>query len=189
MMMMKLFPLSSLIIAGALAGCGSDQIRKPAVSVKKLPPCLVAYVEYKGDFENTPEIYDVQLDKLLAWAIPAGLWDFPGKTKLIVIYPDDPHSTPKSEQRMFMAISVPQNTAVPSKFKTMTIPGGEYAVGKFEISSEEFGRSWGYMYSEFIPSSGYYPAQGMSFENKLNDSDTHPARKHIVEICIPVIKK
>lgn len=188
-MEMRLFNLIILILASALAGCNHGIGREKTAEIRTLSPYRVAYVEYKGDFENNPEIYDVQLDKLLKWAIPAKLWDFPEKTKLIVIYPDDSQTTPKGEQRMLMAISVPEGVVVPSKFMEMTIPGGEYAVGRFVISAEEFGASWGYMFGEFIPSSGFYPSGGMGLEIKLNDSDTHPEKKHIVDICIPVIKR
>ena len=187
-MMMRFFPLHSFIIAAALGGCSHGMMEEHTAEIKTLNPCRVAYVEYRGDFENNPEIYDVQLDKLLKWAIPAGLWDFPGQTKLIVLYPDDPHSTPKIEQRMLMAITVPENVVIPSKYKEMTIPGGKYAVGRFVISSEEFGSAWGYMYGRFIPGSGFYPSGGMGFEIKLNDSDKHPEKKHVVDICIPVVK-
>jgi len=188
-MIMRFIPLNGFLIAAAITGCAHGAAKKPAAEIKTLPPCRVAYVEYRGDFENNPEIYDVQLDKLLKWAIPAGLWDFPAKTKLIVAYPDDPESTPKGEQRMLMAISVPDGVRIPSKFKEMIIPGGEYAVGRFEIFSDEFRSSWGDMYGKFIPRSGYYPAGGMSFEIKMNDSDLHREKKHIVDICIPVTKK
>lgn len=186
--MINLNPLNSLIISCAIAGCSGGSALKTGASIKKLPSYRVAYTEYKGDFENNPEIYDIQLEKILKWAIPAGLWNFPGSTELIIIYPDDPESTPKSEQRMLMAISVPADVKIPGVYKSMVIPGGDYAVGRFEISSKEFGAAWGYMYGEFIPKSGYRPAEGMNFEMKRNDSDEHPQKKHIVDICIPVIK-
>ena len=186
---MIFFSIKILLIMTIMPGCSNYQIKKPVAEIKKLPSYYVAYVEYKGNFENNPEIYDIQLEKLLKWAVPAGLWYFPDKTKLIIIYPDDPYSTPKDEQRMLMAITVPQNIIIPSQFKQMTIPGGKYAVGNFTISHDEFGHSWEYMYNDYIPGSGYIPADGLSFEIKGNDSDTHPEKKHIVNICIPVIKK
>ena len=187
--MLNLNPLNSLIIACAVAGCSGSSALQTRASIKKLPSYRIAYVEHKGDFENNPGIYDIQLDKLLKWAIPAGLWNFPGGTELIIIYPDDPESTPKKEQRMLMAISVPADVKIPAAYKSMVVQGGEYAVGRFEISSEEFGAAWGYMFGEFIPKSGYAPAGGMSFEMKRNDSDEHPQKKHIVDICIPVKKE
>ncbi len=186
--MININPLNSLFIVCAITGCSQNSAPTPETSIKNLPEYRIAYVEYKGNFENNPGIYDIQLEKLLKWAIPAGLWNFPGNTELIVIYPDDPHSTPKNEQRMLMAISVPENIVIPSKYKSMIIPEGKYAVGRFEISSEEFGSAWEYMYSKFIPASGYIPSAGLSFEIKRNDSDTHPMKKHIVDICIPVKK-
>lgn len=181
-------PLSSIIVTCAMAGCSYSSAGAPAASIKTLPEYRAACVGYKGDFENNPAIYDTQLNRLLKWAIPAGLWKFPGGTELIIIYPDDPQTTPKSEQRMLMAITIPAGVKIPGQYKEIIIPSGEYAVGRFEISSEEFGSAWGYMYGEFIPKSGYIPAGGLSFEMKRNDSDTHPQKKHIVDICIPVKK-
>lgn len=183
--MIMLNPLNGILIAFAL----SNQFHAVNTSVQKLPQYRLAYVEYKGDFENNPGIYDTQLNRLLKWAVPSGLWNFPGKTELIIIYPDDPHTTPKNEQRMLMSITVPAGTKIPPDYKSMVIPAGEYAVGRFEISAGEFGAAWNYMYSNFIPRSGVTPSGGLSFEIKRNDSDTHPQKKHIVDICIPVKRK
>ncbi len=168
--------------AAVITGCS-----KPQVKVINLPELHVAYVEYKGDYEANGEIYDIVLKPLLDWAVPAGLWNFPDKTKLIVAYPDS-DETPKEKKRMWMAITVPEGTRPPQGIKLMDIPGGLYASGSFEISSEEFGEAWGYMYSKWIPENGYYPTDALCFEIKKNDSDEHAERKHLVDICIPVKK-
>jgi len=168
--------------AALFTGCKKDQIK-----VVNLPDFHVACVEYKGDYEANGEIYDVVLKPLLDWAVPAGLWNFPDKTKLIVAYPDD-EKTPKEKRRMWMAITVPENTQPPKGIKIMDIPGGFYAVGSFEISASEFGEAWGYMYESWLPDNGYYPSEGLNFEIKKNDSDEHAERKHFVDICIPVKK-
>lgn len=183
------------VVIVLLAGC-CTALAKPlaesmdaTVGIKELPEYHLAYVECKGDFQGNDEIYDVLLGKLLAWAIPKKLWDYPGTTKMILIYPDDSRSTPKEEQRLWLGITVPEGTSTPDGIRTLTIPEAAYAVGSFEISAREFGRAWGYMMGEWMPASGYRPAGGYSFEMKKNDSDKHPEKKHIVDICIPVEKK
>ena len=166
---------------------GQGESVKAAVEVKELPEYHLAYVEYKGDFQGNAEIYDVILEKLLAWAIPNKLWDFPDVTKLILVYPDD-ESVPAEEQRLWLGITVPKGTSTPEGIDMLTLPEATYAVGSFEISAQEFGRAWGYMFGEWIPRNGYVPAEGYSFEIKKNDSDDHPEKKHLVDICIPVHK-
>jgi AraC family transcriptional regulator len=157
------------------------------VKIATLPAYHVAYVEYVGDFEGNAEIYDVLLAQLLKWAMPNNLWDFPAITKLFQIYPDN-EATPKEKRRLWMGITVPENTSVPEGIKKLVLPSRTYTVGSFELSNQDFGRAWGYLYGEWIPQNGYIPAEGYSFEIKKNDSDDHPEHKHVVDICIPVRK-
>lgn len=156
------------------------------VEVRALPGYHLVCVEQRGGFQGDDEIYDVVLERLLAWALPKGLWDFPGRTKLILVYPDDPNAVPSEEQRLWMGITVPEGTEVPAGMFMLRIDPGEYAVGSFELAAADFGRAWGYLSGAWIPAHGYLPAEGFSFEIKKNDSDRHPEKKHLVDICIPV---
>lgn len=155
------------------------------LAVKELPEYPLAYVEYVGDFEGNGEIYDVLIERLVAWALPKNLWDFPATTKMILVYPDDPATTPKDQQRLWLGITVPEETPTPDGIRKLTLPRAMYAVGTFEISAQEFGSAWGYMY-EWISRQNYSVAEGYGFEVKKNDSDAHPEKKHLVDICIPV---
>ncbi len=69
---------------------------------------------------------------------------------------------------------------------TMIIPGNKYAVARFEIVSDEFGSAWDLLCSDWLPQSGYQPADGPSMELYRNDPKEHPEHKHIVDICVPV---
>ena len=82
-------------IVGTMAQAAPPPGLLAPVSVEDLPARRVAYVEQVGNFQNNPGIYDVLLQKLIAWALPAGLWDFPANTLIACIYPDDPAATPK----------------------------------------------------------------------------------------------
>lgn len=156
------------------------------VEVRQLPGYHLACGEYRGDFQGNDKIYDVILEPLLAWAVPKGLWDFPGRTKMILIYPDDPETVPKDQQRLWLGITVPEGTEVPEGISIRRTGPGLYAVGSFELAAADFGRAWGYLLGEWIPANGYLPAEGCSFEIKKNDSDEHPEKKHLVDICVPV---
>ncbi len=182
-----------LLAAAAGLGFGSAAPAQAAeipfggsVEVCQLPGYYLACSEYRGDFQGNDEIYDVILDPLLNWAVSEGLWDFPNWTKMILIYPDDPETVPKNQQRLWLGITVPEGTEVPEGITIRRIDPGLYAVGRFELAASEFGRAWGYLLGEWIPGHGYIPAEGYSFEIKKNDSDRHPEKKHLVDICVPV---
>lgn len=155
--------------------------------MQKMPEIHVAYVEHKGLHEGGGEVYDELLGKLTGWAIPNGYWDFPRTTKIICIYPDPP-GVPESEKRLWLGITLQRIVPAPAGINTMTIPENTCAVGGFVIAEREFADAWGFMYDRWLPENGYRPAEGLSFELQENDSCTHPEKKHIVDICIPVRK-
>ena len=177
---------STAAAMGLAASCAAAELPCKSVSVKKLPAYELAYVEYRGHYENNPGIYDKVLEPLLAWAVPNRLWSFPSSTKLIIIYPDS-EAVPAAEKRMWMAITIPSDAKPPKGIRRMTLKEGLYAVGDFEISPHEFGRAWGFMY-RWLSEQGYAPSDGYPFELKKNDSDEHREHKHLVEICVPVAK-
>lgn len=157
------------------------------VAVEDLPARRVAYVEQIGHFQDNPGIYDVLLQKLLDWALPNQLWNFPDQTSIVCIYPDDPSSTPPERQRLWFGITIPAAAVPPSGIQVLTLPAGPHAVGRFAVTSDQFGAAWGYLYGEWLPASGHAPA-GLAYEVQKNDSSEHPEQKHLVDICIPVQK-
>ena len=155
------------------------------VAVEELPARRVAYVEQIGHFQANPGIYDVLLQKLLDWALPAQLWNFPDQTLIVCIYPDDPAATPPDRQRLWLGITIPDDAQPPAHLRTLALPAGPHAIGRFAITSDQFGPAWSYLYGEWMAPSGYAPA-GLAFELQKNDSSEHPEQKHLVDICIPV---
>ena len=155
------------------------------VAVEERPALRVAYVEQIGNFQANPKIFDVLLQKILDWALPAKLWDFPAQTLIVAIYPDDPASTPPDQQRLWLGITIDEAAMPPTNIRTLTLPAGRYAVGRFSIASDQFGVAWGYLYGEWMAQSGHVPA-GLAFELQKNDSSEDPEQKHLVDICIPV---
>ncbi|HRT04370.1 MAG TPA: GyrI-like domain-containing protein [Kiritimatiellia bacterium] len=173
-------------MVGTMAQAAPPGLLAP-VAVEDLPARRVAYVEQIGNFQNNPGIYDILLQKLLDWALPAKLWDFPAKTLIACIYPDDPASTPPGQQRLWFGITIPADAVPPAGIQVLTLPAGPHAVGRFAIPSDQFGAAWGYLYGEWIPKSSHAPA-GLAYELQKNDSSEDPEQKHLVDICIPVQK-
>jgi len=151
------------------------------VEVKELPELHVAYIRHVGPYNQIGEA----IEKLMRWAGPRGLINFP-KTKLLGVYHDNPEITEESKLRSSACITVPKDTPVESEVGKMTIPGGLFAVAHVEINKDQYAEAWNKLMGEWFPESGYQPDDRLCYELYLNDPKQHPQGKHIVDICKPV---
>ncbi len=64
------------------------------------------------------------------------------------------------------------------------ISEGKYAFVRFTLGEKDYQEAWDWVYSKWLPQSGYQPDDGSPFElMKGNDPN---GEKHIVDLCIPV---
>lgn len=158
-----------------------------SATIKNMPVMNIAYAEHIGDYDNDPGIYEKLLSKLIGWALPKGLFEFPEKTKLITILPDEMNDTADGKKRLQIAITVPDDVKIFDGIKYGSIPGGQYAVGSFVVTDEEFEECWELMFEEWLPQSGYAPLEGAALlQIHKNDPEKHPQKKNEIDICIPV---
>ena len=163
--------------------CNIDNYKKwitmnAKIEVRNMPAIDVAYVTHVGPFQEIGNAYG----KLMRWAGPKGL--IGGKT--ITVYHDDPNITDISKVRQSACIELKQPAKASGEVNTTTIKEGNYAVGKFEIAFSEFERSWQSM-MVWINEKGYETnPENAYYEIYHNDFNTHPEKKCIVEICVPV---
>ena len=155
--------------------------KKLDVEVKDLPELLVAYVRHIGPYQGI----DRAFAKLMAWAGPRRLLGAPG-AKLLAVYHDNPDVTESDRLRSSVCVTVPEGTAVGGEIGKMAIPGGLFAVARFEVDKSEFGEAWQALMGDWFPESGYQPDDRMCYEVYLNDPREHPQGKFIIEICEPV---
>ena len=155
------------------------------VEVKNLEKMTVAYIRHIGPYVENSALFKEIFGKLFKWAGPHRLINFP-ETKMISVYYDDPKITDENKLRMDCSISVPSDTEVSREISKMTIAGGKYAVGRFEIKTDEYSDAWQKMMGKWLPESGYVPDDKPCFEIYQNDPKQHPQGLHIVDICVPV---
>jgi len=155
------------------------------IRVEDLPETTIAYVRHVGPYAGDSGLFAELFGRLFQWAGPRSLINFP-ETQMLSIYHDDPNVTEESKLRLSVGISVPEDTEVTGEVGRMTLAGGRYAQARFELSPHEYEAAWTKVYGEWLPESGYVPADGLSFERYLNNPEEHPEGKHIVEICVPV---
>ena len=161
---------------------GQDQIQ---VEVKEMPELNVAYVRHIGPYKGDWKLFENLFDQLMKWAGPRGLLRFP-QTQVLSVYHDDPKITEEDKLRTSACITVPEDAQVDGAVGKMTIPGGQFAVARFEIAQDEFENAWNMLMGGWMPESGYQPDDRLCYELNHNDPKEHPEHKHIVDICVPV---
>ncbi len=156
------------------------EIMNPVVSIEKIEKTRLAYIRYVGPYANDPQLFESLYGRLFAWAKPRGV----DTSVTYVLYHDDPAIT--EETKLRISVSVPAgNAAVSGEVCEMEAFGGTYAVGHFDLKNGEYGEAWASMYSGWLPSSGYTPANEPCFERYTSDSADCES-KMPVDICIPV---
>ncbi len=153
-----------------------------SVEVRELPETTVAYVRHTGPYEGDEALFQRLYDELFAWAGPRDLAGRPD-LKTFNIYHDDPSVTEKEKLRLSVGLNVPPDTKVDGKIGKMELDGGKYAVARFELNPQDYPKAWGWLFGEWLPASGFQPADGPCFEmcgDKI-DGDLH-----VVDICVPV---
>jgi len=156
-------------------------VQAQSIEVKELPELHVAYVRHVGAFQGIGAAFGT----LMRWAGPRGLLRFP-ETKSLAVYRDSPEVTEESKLRSDACITVAAGTKAEGEVGLMTIPGGKFVVGRFEISATEFGEAWNVLMGGWLPGSGYQPDDRMCYEVYLNDPEQHPQKRFIIEICEPI---
>ena len=156
------------------------------IEVKNMPEFHVAYVRHIGPYKGDNELFESLFIKLMNWAGPRGLLNFP-ETLVMAVYHDDPKITEENKLRTSACVTVPEKTYVEGEIGKMKIPGGEYAVAGFELSgSEEYEKAWNLVFADWLPESGYQPDDRPCYEIYRNNPKEHPEQIHIVDICVPV---
>jgi AraC family transcriptional regulator len=150
-----------------------------------MPELNVAYVRHIGAYAGNVALFESLFTKLMTWAAARELLKFPG-TMVLAVYHDDPNITDEENLRTSVCVTVPKDTPVDGEIGSMTVPGGRFAVGRFELSQDEYEDAWKLIFGTWLPGSGYQPDDRLCYELYHNDPKEHPENKCIVDICIPV---
>jgi len=159
--------------------------REVQIEVKELPEMSIAYVRHIGAYQGNPALFERLFGRLCGWAGPRGLIR-PPQTQFLCVYYDDPGVTEDQKLRVDVAMTVPKDTQVSGEVGKNTIPAGKYAIGRFEVSSQEFEEAWGTVMGGWLPQSGYQCDDRPCIEIYRNDPKQHPEGRCVVDICVPV---
>lgn len=150
------------------------------VEIKEMPEMKAVYCRHIGPFHLIGQAYE----KVARWAAPRGLY-VPNVSKTATVTHDDPTVTDLDKIRQSACLIVTEDVKVEGEIGKMVIPGGKYVVGHFELGMDEFQQAWNTM-CHWFTESGYQQGDGCPYELYHNDFTTHPEKKHIIDICIPI---
>mgnify|MGYP001436910159 FL=1 len=154
-------------------------IMETNVIVKELADMQAIYCRHTGAFNEIHKAYG----KLMQFAGPRGLIAKDSHT--VTVYHDDPSVTEINKVRQSACLVVDKDVQVEGEIGKITIKGGRYAVGHFEIDVTEFENAWNTM-CVWMTESGYEPGEGNPYEFYYADPENHPEQKFVLDICIPV---
>lgn len=157
-------------------------VQNKAVDVKELPHMTVAYIRHTGPYKGNESLFEDIWNRLFTWAGPRGLIggeDF----KSLIIYHDNPDATSEDQLRMSVCITVPAETKVDGEVKKMDLEAASYVIARFELTPDDFQGAWDWVYSKWLPTSGYQPDDKPCFEMYPEEPKDGI---FIVDICVPV---
>lgn len=151
-----------------------------SIRVLELREITLAKVEYKGSFQGIGKAYR----KLMNWARTNGFTN--SKTnKTLTIYHDDPNEVGMNNVRQSACIITHKAFEPTDEIKKIKFNAGKCAVGRYEISFFEFKDAWTEMFN-WIDKNGLKISEKDAFEVYQNNSNTHPKKKTVIDICVPI---
>lgn len=159
---------------------------KGNVEVRMIEEIKAVYLRHSGSYEELAGVFHGMMGKLMNWAKARNLLNN-DDVKFFSIYHDNPEITAPENLRTSICLVVYQDIDVDGEIGKMTIPLGKYAIGHFEVDDpSDHTNAWNYIYAEWLPNSGFQPDEGYVFEMYMNDPNTHPTKKHFLDIYIPI---
>ena len=153
-----------------------------SVEVKTLPSIRVAYVRHFGSYDDPGT--EQAFQQLRHWAEPRGLHD---ASKYLGIPWDNPDVTDVGKCRFDACLMIDEHIAVGPNMNVQIIDGGKYAVYPCEVVGRDFDRPWTQLLRDWLPGSGYLPADGYRFEVYHNDGDEDTDSCWKLDVCLPVM--
>jgi AraC family transcriptional regulator len=164
--------------------CIIDNLKKwtkmnAKIEIKETPELKLAGVTDVGTngIENA-------FEKLSKWAIPKGLLKN-SETKMGRIFYDSFKVTAPEKVRMNIFLTTNESFDIEGEINKLTINKGKCIVGRFEITPNEFEKSWTGLFI-WMNENGYKKSPENPFEIYHNDYREHPENKFIVDLNIPI---
>lgn len=149
------------------------------IEIKETPELNLAGITHIGinGIENA-------FEKLTKWANSKGLLK-DSEAKMGRIFYDSFKVTESNKVRMSIFLITNQSFETEGEINRVTINKGKCIVGRFEITPNDFEKSWTGLFI-WMNENGYKKSVENPFEIYHNDFREHPENKFIVDLYIPI---
>jgi len=155
---------------------------KMNVTIKTMPEFNVAYVaNYEGYFVDK---INRAWAKLCKWGESNDLIN--KDTAFLGISFDNPDVTPLEKCRYYACITIPNNLELPKGIGQLSLPAGKHAVLHFEGTDEDLQKYYKWLYTEWLPNSGYLPNDAPCYEIYFSTPEQNEQKIFILDICMPI---
>jgi AraC family transcriptional regulator len=159
-------------------------MKTPVVKVEEVPSFRVAFVKHMKGYDDSSGI-GTAFETLFAWAGPRGVMS--PEMRVMGMPLDNPDITPKDKCRYYACLAVNERAQPEGDVGVMTIRPGTYAVGRFTGGGDVFKKAYAYMYGDWLPRSGYQPADAPAFETYIGEPTGSPSKPRFVfDLYVPV---
>lgn len=147
----------------------------------------IVYVRHVGNYKSLERNYAKLMKQLLNEASRQQLLR-PGENEILAVYHDNPEFGKEDQFRTSLCLTYPAECTPTEneKLGVMTLEGGLYVIGHFEIERRHFEDAWDYMYQKWLITSGYLPRDASPFEVYLNNPNEEKNHLSKVDIYMPV---
>lgn len=154
------------------------------VVIRPLPPVRIAALRHVGPYG--PPIAEFWSRYFVPWRIAEGLPLAPCYGVAL----DDPTETPPAQCRFDAGTEVPDGYQPGQPGRLVDLPGGLYATARFHGSPSDIGPAWAWLFSQWLPDSGYRLDRRPCFERQGLEDLTHlPGPPFRCELCLPIIPR
>ena len=149
------------------------------IEIKETPKLNLAGITHVGvnGIENA-------FEKLTKWANPKGLLKS-SEAKMGRVFFDSFKVTAPDKVRMSIFLTTDAPFEPEGEVNKLTINNGKCIVGRFEITPDEFEKSWTSLFI-WMNENGYKKGSENPYEIYQNDFRKHPEKKLIVDLYIPI---
>lgn len=151
------------------------------VTIVDRQPATIAYLRHVGPYGKA--VSDFWMNEVAPWMETNGLF---GKPRYGISH-DDPDVTAPAKLRYDAAVEVGPDFAGTGNHHKTVLPGGKYAVGKFDGNDRDVTEAWAWLIRDWLPDSGMQLDSRPFFEHYPVGSKYDEATGRFeCEICIPV---
>lgn len=161
-------------------------MREPNITIENIQNMKLIYVRFRGTYIEFKKQSKKMFETLFKFAKTHNLI-IENETKVLNIYHDNPFITKAENLRTSVAMTVPLDIEIEENdVVSVMYINGKYGVGHFELSLNDYGKAWEYMYNEWLFKKNREPRDTFPFELYVTEPPKNFKDKSFTDIYIPI---